>query len=314
MTNRTRPIPPRAPSPFASLTRLAPLAGLLFAALALAGCHSNPGEACSDTPGSCSDKASHLVCTGGKYVLETCKGQGGCADDKSLTCDNTKADVGDGCGHDGARACSVDGTKELRCRGGQFGIEWSCRGGCTLDESNNPKCIPTGLVGDACRPDSIVCDVAAEDGARLRRRQARCDADLPWCPRVRHCRRAAECAAIEPRRSRAKSAAPRARARATWRRRASWSARAGTSRPSSSASGRSAASCPGNYSVRCDKSIVNENEPCTEESSLSCTSDGKQVKCTDGKFVIDKKWKPKKGETCANRYRVSFETEKFEAR
>ena len=77
---------------------------------------------------------------------------------------------------------------------------------------------------------------------------------------------------------------------------------------------RSAASSPGNYSVRCDKSIVDENEPCTEDGSLSCTPDGKQVKCTNGKFVIDKTWKPKKDETCNNRYRVSFETEKFEAR
>ena len=145
----------------ASLASLVSLAlALASLVLAVASCHSNPGEACSDTPGSCSDKASHLVCTGGKYVLETCKGPGGCNDDKTLTCDNTKADVGDGCGHDGARACSADGTKELRCRGGTFAIEWSCRGGCTLDPSNNPKCTPTGLAGDTCRPDSIVCDVA----------------------------------------------------------------------------------------------------------------------------------------------------------
>ena len=38
------------------------------------------------------------------------------------------------------------------------------------------------------------------------------------------------------------------------------------------------------------------------------------MKCADGKFGIDKKWKPAKGEKCENRYRVSFETEKFEAR
>jgi hypothetical protein len=71
---------------------------------------------------------------------------------------------------------------------------------------------------------------------------------------------------------------------------------------------------PGNYSVRCDKSVVALNEPCTEDGSLSCTADNQQVKCQDGKFSLDKKWKPKKGETCSNRYRVSFETEKFEAR
>ena len=34
----------------------------------------------------------------------------------------------------------------------------------------------------------------------------------------------------------------------------------------------------------------------------------------DGKWTLDKAWKPKKGETCSNRYRISKETEKFEAR
>ena len=71
---------------------------------------------------------------------------------------------------------------------------------------------------------------------------------------------------------------------------------------------------PGNYSVRCDKSIVEDGEMCTEEGAISCSRDGKQLKCTDGKFGPDKKWKPAKGEKCDNRYRVSFETEKFEAR
>ena len=53
----------------------------------------------------------------------------------------------------------------------------------------------------------------------------------------------------------------------------------------------------------------------TEETAvLTCSTTGKQVKCTGGKWVIDKTWKPKKGETCSNRYRVSFETAKFEAR
>ena len=71
---------------------------------------------------------------------------------------------------------------------------------------------------------------------------------------------------------------------------------------------------PGNYSVRCDKSKVPVGEACTEDGAASCSTDGVQVKCTQGAWAIDKKWKPKKGETCANRYRVSFDTEKFDAR
>ena len=74
-----------------------------------ASCRRAPSRAtrAPTTPRCCSDKTSHLVCTGSKLVLETCKGQGGCTDDKSLICDNAKADVGDGCkARRRARACS----------------------------------------------------------------------------------------------------------------------------------------------------------------------------------------------------------------
>ena len=80
---------------------------LTIALLVFVACKGKAGEDCTDTPGSCNDKASHVVCVNKKYVLETCKGQGGCNDDgKTLVCDDTKADVGDGCGHDGTRACA----------------------------------------------------------------------------------------------------------------------------------------------------------------------------------------------------------------
>ena len=65
---------------------------------------AKPGDDCTDTPGSCKDKASHLVCVNKKYILETCKGQNGCNDEgKTLICDSSKADVGDGCGIEGSR-------------------------------------------------------------------------------------------------------------------------------------------------------------------------------------------------------------------
>ncbi len=102
----------------------------------LAACRGKPGESCSDSPATCLDKASHLVCLEGKYVLESCRGNGGCTDDKSVLCDNTSAQVGDGCGHNGARAC-----KRVRRR--------------------------------------------AKNAARVRRRQARWDQDVPrraWLP------------------------------------------------------------------------------------------------------------------------------------
>ncbi len=278
----------------------------------LAGC-AKPGDACSDTPGSCADKASHLVCVKQKYVLETCKGAGGCTDDKSLVCDNSKADVGDGCGHFGSRACSTDGTKELRCLDGKFAVEWSCRGGCTLDESNNPKCTPTGEPGDVCRADSIVCDgsqkiqLACADGKLVAQRT--CHGAL-GCQTVPgggvRCDRT-QALEGEDCRDEGSGACDMSKKNVLV-------CQGGHFRTQMHCLGPVGCELPGNYSVRCDKSIVEIGEACDEGGSVSCSPDGKQVKCDDGKFVIDKKWKPAKGETCSARYRQSKETEKFEAR
>jgi len=297
--------------PLRALVRLPPVA-VAAAALIAVAC-ARPGGECSDAPESCANKASHLVCAKGKYVLETCKGPRGCTDDKGLVCDSSKADVGDGCGHDGARACSADGTKELRCRDAAFAIEWSCRGGCTLDASNNPKCTPTGEVGDVCRPDSIVCDgqgktqLACVDGKLAPSRTChgalgcettpgggvRCDRTQAFEGEDCHEEGTGACDAG---------------------RRNVLVCQGGHYKTQLHCLGPLACELPGNYSVRCDKSVVELNEPCTEDGAVSCTADGKQVKCAEGKFGLDKKWKPAKGETCSNRYRVSFEAEKFEAR
>ena len=286
---------------------------LLTALTGLAACRGKPGESCSDSPASCTDKASHLVCLEGKFVLETCRGHGGCTDDKSVACDNTTAQVGDGCGHNGARACSADGSKELRCRDGQFAVEWSCRGGCVLDANNNPKCIPVGEIGDVCRPDSIVCDGAQQT-------QLACiDGKLAA---TRACHGALGCH-TEPgggvRCDRTQAVEGEAcREEGTGAcdptRKHVLVCQGGHFRTQLHCLGQLGCELPGNYSVRCDKSIVEGNEPCTEDTAVSCSTDGKQVKCTGGQFVADKTWKPKKDETCSNRYRVSFETEKFEAR
>jgi len=289
------------------------LSTLLFVLLIAVPCCAKPGDACTDSPGSCADKASHLVCVGGKYVLETCKGQAGCTDDKTLTCDNSKADVGDGCGHEGARACSSDGSKELRCRDGKFGVEWSCRGGCTLDASNNPKCTPTGDVGEVCRPDSIVCDTAQKtqldciDGRLAINRT--CHGALGCFTEPGGGVRCDRTTALDNEACRLDGTGACDVAKKNV-----MLCQNGHYKTQLHCAGPIGCELPGNYSVRCDKSIVDIGEACTEDGAISCSPDGKQVKCDGGKFGIDKAWKPKKGETCANRYRVSFETEKFEAR
>jgi hypothetical protein len=278
-----------------------------------AACHGKPGDDCTDTPGSCSDNASHLVCVKGKYVLETCKGKGGCTDDKSLACDNTMAAPNDGCGREGSRACSRDGAQELRCRDSQFAVEWSCRGGCTLDENSNPKCTPTGEIGDICRPESIVCDGAQKtqldcvDGKLAA--QKTCHGALGCKTEPGGGVRCDRTQALENEACREDGTGACDAARKNV-----LVCQGGQFKTQLHCLGPLGCELPGNYSVRCDKSIVLENEPCTEEGSISCTPGGKQVKCADGKFGVDKKWKPAKGETCVNRYRVAFETEKFEAR
>jgi hypothetical protein len=295
--------------------RLARSLLLAFFALAVfVACKGKPGEDCTDTPGSCNDKTAHVVCVNKKYVLETCKGAGGCNDDgKTLVCDNTKADVGDGCGHDGARACSGDGKNELRCRDGKFAIEWSCRGGCTLDPNNNPKCTPTGEAGDPCRPDSIVCDGAQKT-------QLSCVSGKLTATRTCHGERGCETApgggvrcdrtvALEGE----ACTEPDTGACDTTHKNV-LVCEGGHFKTELHCLGPLGCELPGNYSTRCDKSIVPMDEACVDEGAVSCNTDGKQVRCKDAKWVLDKTWKPKKGEVCSNRYRISKETEKFEAR
>ena len=295
------------------LRRSIPFA-LAGAVVLVVACHGKPGADCTDTEGSCLSKSSHLVCMNKKFILETCKGQLGCNDDgKTLLCDNTKADVGDGCEHEGSRACSVDGKSELRCRDSKFAVEWSCRGGCTLDANNNPKCTPTGEIGDICRPDSIVCDGAQKaqldcvDGKLAVNRTChgargcetapgggvRCDRTIALENEV--CKQEGF-GACDPAQHNVLLC------------------QGGKFTTALHCLGVLHCELPCNYSVRCDKSKVPIGEACTEDTAVSCTPDGIQVKCTQGAWAVDKKWKPKKGEVCANRYRVSYETEKFEAR
>jgi len=288
--------------------------GQVALVVALAACKPKAGQDCSDTPGSCIDKTSHAVCINKKYVIETCKGKDGCNDDgKSLVCDNTMGDVGDGCAHEGARACSGDGKYEIRCRDSRFAIEWSCRNGCKLDDNSNPKCSPMGEVGDVCRPDSIVCDGAQKnelscvDGKLAQHRT---------CNGPRGCQTLSgggvgcdRSIALE-----GEACQEEGTGACDTTRKNVLVCSGGHFKTELHCLGPLGCELPGNYSARCDKSVVEEGEPCDEDMAASCSTQGKQVKCTDGKFTVDKKWKPKKGETCNNRYRISKEVAKFEAR
>lgn len=295
--------------------RLAITTGALIwgAAHVLSGCHAKTGDSCTESPSSCASKDAHLVCADGKYVLEACRGPRACTDDKELACDNTTAQAGDGCGHDGARACSSDGAKELRCRGHEFAVEWSCRGGCTLDANENPKCTPTGEIGDACRPNSIVCDSAQRaqldcvDGKLALARS--CDGSMGCRTEAGGAVRCDRSQAVEH-----EDCGQEGAAACDAKRHDVLVCDGSHFRTSLHCQGPLGCELPGNYSVRCDKSLVDEGEECSEEGALSCSPTGKQVKCVEGRFVLDTRWAPRRGETCSNHYRVSFETEKFQAR
>lgn len=124
-----------------------------------------PGDPCStDDEGvaqCASDKKSRLVCKGGRYALERCRGPQGCTESgEKVDCDATLAEEGDECASSDDTpfyACSVDKGKSLVCRGGKLVVDEYCRGPSGCDASGaEVKCDrgpqsagdPCGVEGD----------------------------------------------------------------------------------------------------------------------------------------------------------------------
>jgi hypothetical protein len=75
-----------------------------------------------------------IVCRGGKYVVEPCRGRRGCYSSAgSHGCDQSVAVDGDAC-FGASSACSADGKRVLVCRVGRFEETARCdgKGGCTV--------------------------------------------------------------------------------------------------------------------------------------------------------------------------------------
>ena len=114
------------------------------------------GDPCSnDDDGSavCSDAKTMLACHQGKYVTVACRGQHGCAEESGRAqCDESVAESGEACGHDGKRACSSDGKRVLLCTSGQTETQYQCRGerGCSVVSGKIDCDVSVARNGDAC--------------------------------------------------------------------------------------------------------------------------------------------------------------------
>lgn len=114
------------------------------------------GDACStDEEGSavCSDAKTLLACRAGKYVNVACRGEHGCAEEGGRAeCDESVAESGEACAHDGKKACSADGKRVLVCAGGQTETRYQCRGerGCSVVHGKIDCDVSVARNGDAC--------------------------------------------------------------------------------------------------------------------------------------------------------------------
>lgn len=127
------------------------------------------GDFClaSDDDYACSpDKKRALACTKGVMAkVMDCRGKGGCAVlGRSLSCDQTVANVGEVCKSPGARACGPDGKQMVTCQDGKFVLYRQCRGkgGCAFADELVTCDQTQAQEGDACSVQGQV--VCALDG------------------------------------------------------------------------------------------------------------------------------------------------------
>jgi hypothetical protein len=166
------------------------------------------GDPCStddEGNGACASGAkTQIVCRGGRYALDTCRGPAGCKPvPEGSECDKTIAAVGEPCGKlaVGTDACSVDGKSILTCVGGAFALAHPCRGpgGCSLKESHavcdrsvvdpgescaeltvgRHACSTDGKSALTCRDGRFALDRACKGpkGCRVAGDQIECDGD-----------------------------------------------------------------------------------------------------------------------------------------
>jgi len=136
--------------------------------------HGNqPGDVCStDDEGAavCLTENSMLSCRHGKYANVPCRGVHGCSEaDGRAECDETVAESGEACGHDGKTSCSADGKRVLLCANGVTETHYQCRGerGCTVSGGKIDCDVSIARNGDACDTLFEGTYACTEDGAAI---------------------------------------------------------------------------------------------------------------------------------------------------
>jgi hypothetical protein len=273
--------------------------------VALGACKPKPGDTCTQNYDECSSPTSRLACNLGNYVMETCKGPKGCASDgKVVTCDATRADVGDPCVATNTQVCSADGKSKLRCESGKYLLVAHCGGsdGCTSNDKGEPYCSRAFLNdGETCQKDGAgACaqdektELVCKGGKMVLKNVCRgaegCAAHSmgPICDRST-ANIGEACEGKDPETS-FSCAADKATVLVCKNGKFEQGPRCGGANKCGVATygidGRR------HFRAECDQSAAIEGEACVAEMKPACSEDGTaRLMCQNGKFVLEKKCK-----------------------
>lgn len=132
-----------------------------------------PGDPCStddESSAVCSDAATLLACHAGKYEAVACRGKHGCHEAAGhAECDESVAESGDACAHDGKRACSTDAKRVLACHDGKMEPQYDCRGerGCGVVDGKLDCDVSVARSGDPCDRQFEGTFACSEDGLAI---------------------------------------------------------------------------------------------------------------------------------------------------
>jgi hypothetical protein len=138
---------------------------LAFCLVAGTGCKKKVGSSCEKGEARCQDRTTELVCEDGKFVATTCKGPGGCVENReSVTCDIAGNQPDSPCSkvEEGAASC-VEEHRMIACRGGRY-RSVPCRGpkGCENEEGKALCDTSIAEPTDPCKDEGL--KACSQDG------------------------------------------------------------------------------------------------------------------------------------------------------